>query len=44
MTSLLLKAKLKFNKRFHEKQADKARFDSEIAKELEKFIKTKVRQ
>ena len=31
-------------KNFIGKQADKARFDSEIAEELEKFIKTKARQ
>ena len=31
-------------KNFIDKQADKARFDSEIAEELEKFIKTKARQ
>ena len=31
-------------KKFIGKQADKARFDSEITEELEKFIKTKARQ
>ena len=31
-------------KNFKEKQADKARFDSEITEELQKFIKTKARQ
>ena len=31
-------------KNFISKQADKARFDSEIAEELKKFIKTKTRQ
>ena len=31
-------------KNFIEKQTDKARYDSEIAEELKKFIKTKIRQ
>ena len=36
--------KISQSKNFIDKQADKARFDLEIAEELEKFIKTKARQ